>query len=334
MLTRTLLLGLLTLVAAVAAACGGTGEEGSGGGDSKLSLVAYSTPKEAYGKLVPAFNKTSAGKGVTVDQSYGSSGEQTRAVQGGLPADVVTLSLAPDMDKLVETGEVAKGWANTPTKGFVTNSVVVFVTRKGNPKGVKTWDDLLKKDVEVITPNPVTSGGARWNVMAAFGAQLEQGKSEQEGTKYLETLLNKVPVQDKSARESLQTFQSGKGDVLLAYENEAILAKEKGLDVDYAIPEQTLLIQNPIAVAEQAPNKEKAQAFADFLTGDEGQKIFAEQGYRPVVKSAEDPQQFPVPKQLFTIEKLGGWPAVVKKFFDEDNGVVTKINEKAGQSSQ
>jgi sulfate/thiosulfate transport system substrate-binding protein len=333
MLTRTLF-SLLVLVTAVAAACGGTGNESSGDGDSKLSLVAYSTPKEAYGELVPAFNKTSAGRGVTVDQSYGASGEQTRAVQGGLPTDVVTLSLAPDMDKLVESGEVAKTWTDTPTKGFVTNSVVVFVTRKGNPKNVKTWDDLLRKDVEVITPNPVTSGGARWNVMAAYGAQLEQGKSEQEGVKYLETLLNKVPVQDKSARESLQTFQSGKGDVLLAYENEAILAKKKGLDVDYTIPVETLLIQNPIAVAEQAPNKAKGKAFVDFLTGEEGQRVFASQGYRPVLKSAEDPKQFPTPKQLFTIEKLGGWPAVVKKFFDEENGVVTKINEKAGQSAQ
>ena len=236
MMTRTLLAALLTLVAAVAAACGGTGEEGSDGGGGKLSLVAYSTPKEAYGELVPAFNKTPDGKGVTVDQSYGSSGEQTRAVQGGLPTDVVTLSLAPDMDKLVETGEVAKSWSQTPTKGFVTNSVVVFITRKGNPKNVKTWDDLLKKDVEVITPNPVTSGGARWNVMAAYGAQLEQGKSDAEGVKYIDTLLNKVPVQDKSARESLQTFQGGKGDVLLAYENEAILAKKKGLEVEYVDP--------------------------------------------------------------------------------------------------
>jgi len=334
MMTRTLLAALLTLAAAVAAACGGTGNESSDGGGGKLSLVAYSTPKEAYAELVPAFTKTPEGKGVGVDQSYGASGEQTRAVQGGLPTDVVTLSLAPDMDKLVETGEVAKTWTNTPTKGFVTNSVVVFVTRKGNPKNVKTWNDLLKKDVEVITPNPVTSGGARWNVMAAYGAQLEQGKSDAEGIKYVDTLLNKVPVQDKSARESLQTFQGGKGDVLLAYENEAILAKKKGLDVDYVVPEQTLLIQNPIAVAEQAPNKAKAQAFVKFLTGDEGQKIFAAQGYRPVLKSAEDPKQFPTPKQLFTIDKLGGWPAVVKKFFDEENGAVTKINEKAGQETE
>jgi sulfate transport system substrate-binding protein len=334
MLTRTLLAALLTLVAAVAAACGGTGDESSGGGAGKLSLVAYSTPKEAYSELVPAFNKTSAGKGVTVDQSYGASGEQTRAVQGGLETDVVTLSLAPDMDKLVKTGEVSKSWTQTPTKGFVTNSVVVFVTRKGNPKGIKTWDDLLKKDVEVITPNPVTSGGARWNIMAAYGAQLEQGKSDAEGVKYVDTLLNKVPVQDKSARESLQTFQGGKGDVLLAYENEAILAKKKGLDVDYTVPDQTLLIQNPIAVTEKAANKAKGDAFVKFLTGEQGQKIFASQGYRPVLKSADDPKQFPTPKQLFTIEKLGGWPKVVKRFFDEDNGVVTKINEKAGQPTE
>ena len=335
MLTRTLLAALLTLVAAVAVACGGTGEESSSGGEAgKLSLVAYSTPKEAYGELVPAFNKTPEGKGVKVDQSYGASGEQTRAVQSGLETDVVTLSLDPDMKKLVKTGEVASSWSQTPTKGFVTNSVVVFITRKGNPKKVKTWDDLLKKDIEVITPNPVTSGGARWNVMAAYGAQLEQGKSDAEGVKYLETLLNKVPVQDKSARESLQTFQAGKGDVLLAYENEAILAKKKGLDVDYVIPEQTLLIQNPIAVTEQAPNKAKADAFVKFLTSEPGQKIFVEQGYRPVLASVNDPKKFPTPKTLFTIDKLGGWDKVVDRFFDEEKGVVTKINEKAGAATE
>ena len=155
-----------------------------------------------------------------------------------------------------------------------------------------------------------------------------------DGVKYIETLLNKVPVQDKSARESLQTFQGGKGDVLLAYENEAILAKKKGLDVDYTIPEQTLLIQNPIAVAEQAPNKAKADAFVKFLTSEPGQRIFVEQGYRPVLKSVDDPKKFPTPAKLFTIDKLGGWDKVVDRFFDEEKGVVTKINEKAGQATE
>src|SRR3954471_23153205 len=163
----------LLLLPAVAAGCGGPAEGTASGGDGsggKLSLVAYSTPKEAYGELIPAFQKTAAGKGVSFTQSYGASGDQSRAVASGLPADIVALSLAPDVDKLVEPGIVDANWADNDTQGFVTNSVVVFAVRKGNPKHIKTWDDLVKDNVEVITPNPFTSGGAKWNLMAAYGA--------------------------------------------------------------------------------------------------------------------------------------------------------------------
>src|SRR5215216_5111490 len=236
---RITIIALSALAALLAA-----GVAGGTTADTRINLVAYSTPRDAFTKIIPAFQDTKAGADTSFSQSYGGSGEQARAIVSGLKADVVDLSLQPDMGDLVQAGIVDRNWNANRYKGFVTQSVVVFVLRDGNPKKIKTWDDLLKKDVEVITPNPVTSGGARWNVMAAYGAQLEQGKSDAEGVKYLETLLNKVPVQDKSARESLQTFQGGKGDVLLAYENEAILAKKKGLDVDYVIPDQTLLIQN------------------------------------------------------------------------------------------
>ena len=207
--------------------------------------MAYSTPKEAYEELIPAFQKTTAGKGVSFDQSYGSSGDQSRAVASGLPADVVALSLAPDVEKLVEPGLVDANWADDEHDGFVTNSVVVFAVRKGNPKNIQTWDDIVKDDVEVITPNPFTSGGAKWNLMAAYGSQTEQGKSDAEALDFLRQVLANTPVQDKSARESLQTFAGGKGDVLLAYENEAITAQAADIELDYVIPDQTILIENP-----------------------------------------------------------------------------------------
>src|SRR5919204_256655 len=189
---------LLAATALLAAGCGG----GSGGGGRRLTLVAYSTPREAYQALIPAFQATDAGGGVTFSQSYGASGDQSRAVANGLKADVVALSLEPDMTRLVDKGLVARDWNAGAEKGMVTDSVVVLVTRKGNPKHIRTWDDLVRPGVEVITPNPFTSGGARWNIMAAYGAQLEQGKSKQEALDYLNKLFKNVAVQDKSARES------------------------------------------------------------------------------------------------------------------------------------
>jgi len=319
-------------IAAVALTAAGCGSAGASGSPDQVTLVAYSTPREAYEALIPAFQKTAAGKGVSFDQSYGASGDQSRAVDGGLPADVVAFSLAPDVTRLVDSGLVAKDWADTPTKGMVTDSVVVFVVRKGNPKGIKTWDDLLKDGTEVINPNPFTSGGARWNVMAAYGAQLQQGKSEDEAVEYLKKLFANIPVQDKSAREALQTFVGGKGDVMLAYENEAITAQQKGEDVDYVVPDQTILIENPAAVTTDA--SPKAKAFLDYLTTPAAQKIFAEKGYRPVVKDAAPEVTFPDPPQLFTIEDVGGWDAVMDKFFDRDAGIVAKIEQDMGVSTE
>jgi sulfate/thiosulfate transport system substrate-binding protein len=227
---RTLLAGSLALLALVAVACGGqsaASESGADGSGGKLTLVAYSTPEEAFREIIPAFNKTPDGKGVSFSQSYASSGEQSRAVEGGLPADVVEFSLEPDMTRLVEADLVDPNWNKNEYKGMVTNSVVVFMVREGNPKNIRDWDDLVTGDVEVIEPNPFTSGGAKWNIMAAYGAQLENGKSPEEAEQYLADLFENVPVLDKSARESLQTFSSGKGDVLLGYENEAILAQQE-----------------------------------------------------------------------------------------------------------
>ena len=324
-----LVLGLVAATVAAGAAliaCGG--ESGT-----NIALVAYSTPREAYAELIPAFQKTDAGTDVTFDESYGSSGEQSRGVEAGLPADVVGFSLEPDMARLVDAGLVAADWNQNEYDGFVTKSVVVLVVRKGNPKGITGWADLTKPDVEVIEPNPFTSGGAKWNIMAAYGAQLKQGKSEDEAKAYLKDLFDHVPVQDKSAREALQTFVGGKGDVLLSYENEAIAAQQAGEDVEYVVPAETILIENPLAVTEEAASSAAARAFYDFLYTPEAQEIFVSKGYRPVVEGVPGADQFPTPASLFTIADLGGWPQVNDAFFAPDGSVMASIEQGLGIST-
>jgi sulfate/thiosulfate-binding protein len=335
-----LAVAVVALVAAlVGAGCGGSssdddsGGSGGGGGKGNLTLVAYSTPEEAYKKLIPAFNETPEGKGVSFDQSYAASGEQSRAVEGGLPADVVEFSLEPDITRLVDAGLVDPDWNKNEYKGMVTNSVVVFIVRKGNPENIKTWDDLVTGKVEVLEPNPFTSGSAKWNIMAAYGAQLEQGKSPEQAKQYLAKLFENVPVLDKSAREALQTFSSGKGDVLLGYENEAILAQQKGEDVDYVIPDQTLLIENPIAPVNESKSPELAQKFIDFLYTPEAQQLFADTGYRPVVDGVESKNEFTDPATLFEISKFGGWGKVNDEYFDPEGSVVADIFQSQGKST-
>ncbi|MDX6640044.1 MAG: sulfate/thiosulfate transport system substrate-binding protein, partial [Solirubrobacteraceae bacterium] len=240
---RILIAALLAVAGLTAAGCGGASDTNNGGGASssgstKLSLIAYSTPQVVYDDAIPAFQKTAAGKGVGFDQSYGASGDQSRAVAGGLPADVVEFSLAPDMTRLVKAGLVAPTWANNPHKGFVTDSVVALIVRKGNPKGIHNWSDLIKPGVKVVTPNPFTSGAAKWNLLGAYVYG---------GLPFVKTLLTQhVTVQPKSGRDALQTFTSGQGDVLISYENEAITAQQKGEKVDYVVPDDNILIQNPL----------------------------------------------------------------------------------------
>jgi sulfate transport system substrate-binding protein len=321
------LAALALLGAIVASGCGGTS---SASGSKSVSLVAYSTPKEAYAGVIKAFQATPDGKGINFKQSFGASGEQSRAVANGLPADVVALSLTPDVDKLVDANIVDKGYQSDRYKGFVTNSVVVLTVRKGNPKGIKSFDDLVKPGIQVITPNPFTSGGAKWNIMGAYGSQIAEGKTEQQAADYLKALFKNVAVQDKSGRESLQTFLGGKGDVAITYENEAIGAQQKGEDIDYVVPDSTLLIQNPIAVTKNA--SDAAKKFVAFTRSDEAQKLFAAKGYRPVNPALVDKSKFPDPPGLFTIDKFGGWSAVNKKFFDPE-GVVGKIEQSLGVST-
>lgn len=328
---------LLALVGGIAA-CGSSGGSSSGGGGSSgpnagqtINLVAYSTPEKAYAKLIAAFEQTTAGKGVTVQESFGASGTQARAVVAGQPADVVNFSLTPDMDTLVSAGLVASDWDSGPTKGFVTDSVVVFVVRKGNPKHIETWSDLVQPGVQVLTPNPFSSGSARWNIMAAYGAALEQGDTPAQAQSYLSQLLSHVVVQGASASAELQTFLAGKGDVLLDYEDDAITAEKAGEPIDYVVPTQTILIQNPIAVVKGA--KPAAQAFVDYLLSPAGQTLWGQLGYRPVLSSVASQFDFPNPSGLFTIGYVGGWTKVKKEFFDPSTGIVTQIEQHLGVST-
>jgi len=297
---------------------------------TRLTLVAYSTPKDAYGQLISAFQKTPAGNGVSFSQSYGASGEQSRAVAAGLAADVVAFSLEPDVTSLVQKNLVAKNWNKDTYKGMVTRSVVVFVVRDGNPKKLKTWNDLLKPGIQVITPNPFTSGGARWNVMAAYGGALRSGKTPAQAVDYLGKLWKHVVAQPTSAREGLQTFLAGRGDVFLAYENEALFARQRGQPVQFVIPKATILIENPVAVTSISKHKAEANAFVRFLHTLEAQKIFAQNGYRPVVPAAARGFNFPVRPQLFTIKYVGGWAKVEKKFFDPKTGIMVRFIGSSG----
>src|SRR6476620_9391469 len=272
---------------------------GSSGGGKEIALVAYSTPKGAYEKLIPAFQATAPGKGVSFTQSYGGSGEQSRAVASGQHADVVNFSLEPDVERLVKAGMVKPSWNQNATHGFVTNSVVVFIVRKGNPKHITGWQDLIKSGVQVVTPNPFTSGGARWNIMAAYGAQLKEGKTKAQALEYLNQLFHHVVSQDSSARNSLQTFEAGRGDVRPGYENEAIAAKKKEAGIEYLIPNDTSLIQSPVAAV--GSNKASAE-FASYLVTPSAQAIWVSKGYRPVISGVPGASQFPTPPGLFTIE--------------------------------
>jgi sulfate/thiosulfate transport system substrate-binding protein len=340
MIRSRLLFAVLVAGLMAVTACGGasdsTSDSGSSSdkGKSNLSLVAYSTPQVVYDEIIPAFQKTGDGEGVGFKSSFGASGEQSRAVEAGLKADVVSFSTEPDMTRLVDAGLVGKDWNGTPNKGLVTTSVVSFIVRKGNPKNIKTWDDLLKPGVTVLTPNPFTSGAAKWNLLGAYGAKSDGGKNPESGLAYLKELITKhVKVQDKSGREALQTFTSGTGDVLLSYEYEATTAQKKGEEVDYVTPDDTIKINIDIAVTEKA--HPKAQKFLDYVLSKPGQEKFADWGYRPVNEEVFDANKskFPEPSGLFTIEDLGGWSKVNDEMFDPEKGSVAKIEEEAGVST-
>jgi sulfate/thiosulfate transport system substrate-binding protein len=322
----------LAIAAVAVGGCGGSDSTASEDGGGKIDVVGYSTPQTVYEEtLEPGFEATSDGSGVSFSNSFGASGDQSRAVAAGQPADVVHFSIESDMTRLVEEGQVAASWSKQPYGGIAENSVVVFVVRKGNPEGIESFDDLLSKDVSIITPNPFSSGSARWNIMAVYGSQIEEGKSPAEALDAVKTVLSKTEVQPASGRDALTAFTQGQGDVLLSYENEAINAENAGEDVEYVIPDNTILIETPIAVTKKA--SPDAQAFIDYLWSDEGQELWAENGYRPVNPKILDPKQYPTPKGLFKIAKFGGWDKVKDEFFEEGTGSVTKIEEELGVST-
>jgi sulfate/thiosulfate transport system substrate-binding protein len=322
------------------AACGGGSDAATGGDGSgtELSLVGYSVLQEANKGVIQAFQATDAGKGVTFKESYGASGDQSRAVEAGQDADVVHFSLEPDVTRLVDDGLVDKGWKANDTKGICTTSVVSMVVRKGNPKGIQGWDDLVKPGVGIITPNPASSGSAKWNLLAAYGQVLANGGNAADAAAYMKKFFANTVALPDSGRDATTAFQSGNGDVLLSYENEAILARQSGADFDYLVPDTTLLIENPCTVTKGAPKA--AQDFVDFQKSAAGQKAYAETGYRPLtpidgltVKGANDESNpFPEPGTLQTIDKdFGGWDSANTKFFDENAGILTKLQSEAGK---
>lgn len=329
------LLAALFALAAVVAGCGSSSDDSSSSsGGGKLDVVGYSTPESVYQEdLEPAFEKTSAGSGISFSNSFGASGDQSRAVVAGQPASVVHFAQAGDMERLVEEGGlVAKNWEKQPYGGIAQDSVVVITVRKGNPKGIHSLDDVLSKDVDVVTPNPFSSGAARWNIMAVYGTLINEGKSPDQALEGVKTLLEKTTAQPGSARDALAAFTQGEGDVLLGYENEAIKAENEGEDVEHIVPPSTILIETPIAVTTSAPEP-AAEDFLKFIWSDEGQEIWAENGYRPVNPKLVDPKQFPTPKELFKISQFGGWGKVNDEFFDDETGSVAKIETELGVST-
>ncbi|HEX4110371.1 MAG TPA: sulfate ABC transporter substrate-binding protein [Solirubrobacteraceae bacterium] len=317
------LLALLSTVALVAglAACGSSSSSGS----KHLSLVAYSTPQAAYAKLTAAFEATPAGRGVTFTQSFGASGQQSKAVLAGLPANVVALSLDPDVTKLVKAGLVSPSWDSGPNQGIVSTTVAVIIVRRGNPKHITGWDSLIKPGVQVVTPNPVSSGSARWNILAAYGAELKEGKTPAQADAYLTALFKHVVSQDTSARNAEETFLSGRGNALLDYENEAISLQRKGEPVQEVLPSSTILIQNPAAVVTRGGDTAVAQQFISYLQTPAAQQIFASEGFRPTIQSLVNSAEFPTIPGLFTAADLGGWTKLDTEFFDP-GGLITKID--------
>ena len=250
-----------------------------------------------------------------------------------MPADVLALSLWPDVERLVEPGIVADDWDDNEYGGIVHNSVVALAVRPGNPKGIAGWDDLIREDVVVITPNPLTSGGAQWNILAAYQAQIDAGKTEEEAIAYLGQLAARVAVWDRGARDALTTFlTAGQGDVLIAYENEAIFAQQAGQPLELVIPDNTLLIENPVAATLTGDASEQAKAFVDFLYTPEAQTIFGNKGFRPeVAEVAAQFPEFPQPAILATVdEDLGGWAEARPKFFDPETGIMAEIFRELG----
>ncbi|KJX75615.1 sulfate ABC transporter substrate-binding protein [Mycobacterium lepromatosis] len=318
------------------AACHGGASNVVGGGlvhaHTSIALVAYSAPGPGWGKVIPAFNGTRPGDGVQVITSYGASSEQSRGVVDGKPADIVNFSVETDITRLVKVGKVSKDWDTDATKGIPFGSVVTLVVRTGNPKNIKDWDDLVHPGVEVIMPNPISSGSAKWNLLAPYAAKSEGGRNSQAGIDFVNRLVAEhVKLRPGSAREATDVFVQGSGDVLISYENEAIAAERQGKSVEHINPPVTFKIENPLAVVSTSAHLEVATAFKNFQYTTAAQGLWAQAGFRPVdpAVSADFSDQFPVPVKLWTIADLGGWSTADPQLFDKNTGSITKVYMQA-----
>lgn len=327
----------LALTASVLTACGGgasdvVGEGGGSDAETTLILVAYAVPEPGWSKVIPAFNATEQGQDVQVTTSYGASGDQSRGVVDGKPADIVNFSVEPDITRLVEAGKVSEDWDAGATKGVPFGSVVTFVVREGNPKNIRDWDDLLQPGLEVISPSPLSSGSAKWNLLAPYAAKSNGGQNPQAGLDFVNELVSQhIKLRPSSGREATDVFIQGSGDVLLSYENEAINTERQGKPVEHINPPQTFKIDNPVAVVNGTAHLDKATEFKNFQFTPEAQRLWAEAGFRPVDPgvAAEFASEFPAPTKLWTIADLGGWNAVDAQLFDKDNGSITAIYKQA-----
>lgn len=325
------------LAVAALTGCGGgpsdvVGGDGRSGAHTTITLVAYAVPEPGWSKVIPAFNDTEAGRDVQVVTSYGASGDQSRGVASGKPADVVNFSVEPDITRLVKAGKIAEDWNSDATKGIPFGSVVTLVVREGNPKHITGWDDLLTPGVEVISPSPLSSGSAKWNLLAPYAAKSDGGTNPQAGLDFITELIgDHVKLRPGSGREATDVFLQGSGDVLISYENEAIAIERKGKPVTHVNPAQTFKIENPVAVLSGSAHLDAATAFKNFQYTETAQRLWAQAGFRPVDPqvAADFADQFPAPQKLWTITDLGGWKTIDAQLFDKNGGSITKIYTQA-----
>ena len=336
-LKKTLIASFL-IIAILVTGCATSSSSESNGDEVKLILAAYTTPREAYRELIPLFQqkwKEETGQTVTFEESYQGSGAQSRAVAEGFEADIVALSLEADVIRLEDAGLITHDWRSEPFGGMVSTSVVAFAVREGNPKNIQDWGDLTQADLEVLTPNPKTSGGAMWNILGLYGAA-QRGHvagftaDDAGAQEFLLGVLQNVTVMDKSARDSIVTFEKGIGDVAITYENEVLVGRQAGQTYELVLPSSTIQIDNPIAVVDtyvdEHGTREVAEAFLDFLFTPEAQQVFAKHGLRSpdpeVAKTTAE--QYPPIEDLFTISDFGGWKEATPTFFG-DTGIFYKV---------
>ncbi|HXK15616.1 MAG TPA: sulfate ABC transporter substrate-binding protein [Gaiellaceae bacterium] len=321
----------ITLLAAVFAALAVASVAAAG---TNLSLVGYSTPKTVLGKIIQAWQQTPDGKDASFNQSYGASTDQARAVANGLKADIVFLSTGDDVNLLVDAGLVDSKWNHQAYNGIGADTVVVFAVRNGNPKHIKSWNDLIRPGVQVLTPNPFSSGSAKWNILAAYGAQRRLGKTDKQATAYVQQLFKHVISQDTSGRNATNTFLGGKGDVLITYESEALNARLNGQDIQYVIPRQSMLIELPIAVLKSSSNKDLANKFIQYVKQPAAQDLFAQYGFRPVnpAVAKKYASKFPARPGIFKVDDkiIGGWRHADDVWFDPNKGRMVGIERAIG----